>query len=140
MQLKIRTSIPVRYAECDPMGVVHHSHYFVWFEIGRIALAKQVGITFDKLPDGSPLQLPVVECQSRFKASARYGDTVEVETAMVHPSRAKFDFTYRVFRQQGRQLLTEATTSHVLMRCNGQMLVHLPEQMLEQLERYLSAS
>jgi acyl-CoA thioester hydrolase len=121
------------------MGVVHHSHYFVWFEIGRIALAKEVGITFDKLPDGSPLQLPVVFCQSRFKASARYGDTVEVETVLARPSRAKFEFTYRVFRQQGGQLLTEAATSHVLLKSDGKILVHVPEPMLEQLERYLSA-
>lgn len=140
MQLKVRTSIPVRYAECDPMGTVHHSNYFIWFEIGRIALARQVGITIDKLPDGSPLHLPVVTCQSRFKASARYGDTVEVETVLARPSRAKFDFTYRVFRQQGRQLLTEAATSHVLLRSDGQLLMHLPEPMLEQLQRYLNAS
>jgi acyl-CoA thioester hydrolase len=139
MQLKVRTSIPVRYAECDPMGTVHHSNYFIWFELGRIALAKQVGITFDKLPDGSVLHLPVVECRSRFKASAHYGDTVEVETVLARPSRARFDFTYRVFRQQGRQLLTEAATSHVMLRGDGQVLIHLPAQMQEKLDHYINA-
>lgn len=138
-QIKARTSVTVRYAECDPMSVVHHSNYFIWFEIGRLAIARQVGIDFDKLPDGSPLQLPVVECQSRFKASARFGDTVEVETILERPRKARFDFTYRVFRQQGRQLLTEAATSHVLMKADGQVLMHLPPHISQKLDEYLSA-
>ena len=33
--------IRVRYAECDPMGYVHHSKYFEYFEIGRTELLTQ---------------------------------------------------------------------------------------------------
>ncbi|MBV8894635.1 MAG: acyl-CoA thioesterase, partial [Acidobacteria bacterium] len=30
------TRIRVRYAETDQMGVVYHSNYFIWFEVGRV--------------------------------------------------------------------------------------------------------
>ena len=30
----------VRYVETDMMGVVHHSNYFRWFEMGRVAAAR----------------------------------------------------------------------------------------------------
>ena len=32
------TSIRVRYAETDQMGVVYHGNYFTWFEVGRVEL------------------------------------------------------------------------------------------------------
>ncbi len=135
--LQVKTTIPVRYVECDPMGVVHHSNYFIWYEIGRIALAKHIGVDFDKLPDGSPLQLPVVECSSRFRASARYGDVVVVETVLERPHKARLNFTYRVIREKGHQLLTEGATSHVLMKADGQILVHLPAPTREKIEQYI---
>lgn len=121
------------------MGVVHHSHYFVWYELGRIALADKIGINFRTLQDGTPLHFPVLECSCRYRASARFGDVVEVETMMVRPQKARIDFTYRVFHQKGRQLLTEATTSHALMRADTrQILMHLPTEMLAQLDYYFS--
>ena len=35
--------IRVRYCECDPMGVVHHTVYPVWFEMGRTELLRDTG-------------------------------------------------------------------------------------------------
>ncbi|PZW22835.1 acyl-CoA thioester hydrolase [Thermosporothrix hazakensis] len=138
MVLKARAIIPVRFVECDPMGVVHHSHYFVWYEIGRVTLAKQIGLNLEALPDGSTLHFPVVTCSSHFRVSARYGDIVEVETVLKKPVKARFDFTYRVYRQQGHQLLTEGASSHVLMRTDGRILFHLPPHISDQIERYLA--
>ena len=36
----------VRYAETDQMGVVYHANYFVWFEIGRVELLRQLGFSY----------------------------------------------------------------------------------------------
>lgn len=36
--MQLETEIRVRYNECDPMGVVHHAIYPVWFEMGRTEL------------------------------------------------------------------------------------------------------
>ena len=36
-----RIEIRVRYAECDPMGVAHHTAYPVWFEMGRTEFLRQ---------------------------------------------------------------------------------------------------
>ena len=32
------TKIRVRYAETDQMGVVYHSNFIIWFEVGRVEL------------------------------------------------------------------------------------------------------
>lgn len=36
------TTIEVRYAETDQMGVVYHNNYLVWMEIGRTRLIKKI--------------------------------------------------------------------------------------------------
>ncbi len=133
----VKTLIPVRYSECDPMGVVHHATYFIWYEMGRMALANEIGVDFRESEDGSVLLVPVVECRNRFRASARFGDTVEVETTLGRPRKAQLDFTYRVFRQKGHQLLAEGATSHVLTTQDGRLMWHLPPLFQSKVEAYL---
>jgi len=37
------TSVRVRYAETDQMGVVYHANYLIWFEVGRVELMRAFG-------------------------------------------------------------------------------------------------
>ena len=45
-----RTKIRVRYAETDQMGVVYHANFFVWFEVGRVELLRQLTGQGTELP------------------------------------------------------------------------------------------
>ena len=40
------TRLRVRYAETDQMGVVYHSNYLIWFEVGRVELMRQIGLSY----------------------------------------------------------------------------------------------
>ena len=46
---KYITNIDVRYAETDQMGVVHHSPYAVYFELGRIQWLDEMGFSYDQM-------------------------------------------------------------------------------------------
>ena len=39
-------TIRVRYAETDQMGVVYHSNYLIWFEVGRVELMRALGFDY----------------------------------------------------------------------------------------------
>ena len=43
------TSLRVRYAETDQMGVVYHSNYIIWFEVGRVEMFRQLGFTYREM-------------------------------------------------------------------------------------------
>ena len=43
------TRIRVRYAETDQMGIVYHSNHFIWFEVGRVELLRQLGFTYKEM-------------------------------------------------------------------------------------------
>ena len=65
-----RTKIEVRYCETDRMGVVHHSRYFPWFEVGRTEFFKQSGTSYDQIEQMGVL-LPLVDCYGKFIQGAK---------------------------------------------------------------------
>src|SRR2546427_9628840 len=42
------TTVRVRYAETDQFGVVYYANFFVWFEVGRVELLRQLGFTYKR--------------------------------------------------------------------------------------------
>jgi acyl-CoA thioester hydrolase len=68
------TRIRVRYAETDQMGVVYHSNYFIWFEVGRVELLRQLGFTYKEMERQDQCFIAVVDARCRFRAPARYDE------------------------------------------------------------------
>ena len=54
-------SFRVRYAETDQMGVAYYANFFVWCEIGRVELLRQLGFDYKHMEQGHGCFLPVVE-------------------------------------------------------------------------------
>ncbi len=87
----------VRYAETDAMGFLHHSRYFVWFEIGRTELFRAAGGDYRQMEeDGLFLVVAKVEC--KFKLPIRYDDLVTLRTTLERVSPAKLEHKYELFR------------------------------------------
>ena len=70
------TTLRVRYAETDQMGVVYYANYFVWFEVARADLLRSLGWTYREMEDAGVL-LPVIEAHCEYRRPARYDDEVE---------------------------------------------------------------
>ena len=41
----------VNFYDTDAMAVVHHANYIRWFEIGRVAYLRSIGITLTEMMD-----------------------------------------------------------------------------------------
>ena len=54
------STVRVRYAETDKMGVVYHSNYLIWFEIGRTDWLRETGWTYRSMEEEG-VQLPVID-------------------------------------------------------------------------------
>src|SRR6266496_3048052 len=96
------TTIRVRYAETDKMGVVYYANYLVWFEVARADLLRSLGWSYREM-EIAGLSLPVIEAHCRYLRPARYDDEIEVRTEgrVLSPVRREFD--YQVVRlQDGR--------------------------------------
>lgn len=109
MSIEAKASIQVRYHETDQMGVVHHSNYIHWFEVGRTQLIKQLGYTYREVEENG-LLLPVIDMTCQYKKPAKYDDIIEVRTTIAEYSGVRLTFAYAIYR--GDECLVTGTTSH----------------------------
>jgi len=79
--LEVDTRIRVRYQETDSMGVVHHSNYIVWFEIGRSDFLRAKGMSYRDV-EKKGWMLPLIEVQCFYRQPARFDDMVVIRTRM----------------------------------------------------------
>jgi acyl-CoA thioester hydrolase len=111
------TTIRVRYAETDQMGVAYHSNFFIWCEVGRVELLRQLGFEYSQMEIEHACHLPVVDASCRYKAPARYDDVVTIETRVAALRSTVIKFSYRLFTSRPEAtepvLLAEAETVHV---------------------------
>ncbi len=103
-----RIEIRVRYQECDPMGVVHHTAYPVWFEMGRTELLRAAGLRYRDLEEQG-IFFAVFMMSVTYRSPARYDDVLSLETRITRRGRARIDHTYEL-KRDGRLLATAATT------------------------------
>jgi acyl-CoA thioester hydrolase len=123
------TTIRVRYAETDQMGVVYYANYFVWFEVARGELLRNHGWTYREM-EGTGVMLPVVDAQCEYLRPARYDDEIEIRTEGLMLSPVRMSFTYEV-RANGRDgLVSTGRTLHAAVDRNGRPC-RLPERIAE---------
>ncbi len=120
----------MRYAETDQMGVVYHSNYFIWFEIGRVELMRQLGFSYRDMEHSDGLFIAVVDARCRYKAPARYDDEVIVHTHLKNVRDSVVHFGYELVRAEDGQLLAEGETTHIVTDEQMKMMP-LPEKYLE---------
>lgn len=104
------THTRVRYAETDTGQVVYHSHYLIYFEVGRTELMRELGAPYREMEDKDGLILPVVDVRVRYRRAARYDDLLRIETDLVAVTGARVSFEYRVLRDATDELLCEGQT------------------------------
>ena len=114
----ISTTFHVRYAETDAMGIVHHSAYIVWFEEGRSAYMRAIGLPYSEV-ERMGYYFTVVEVCARFISPARYDERVRVETWISDLKSRGLTFSYRVLRDADGQLLVEGHSRHVCIDHEG---------------------
>ena len=122
-------TVRVRYPETDQMGVVHHSHYLVWFEIGRTELLRARGCAYADLErDG--IRMPVVEASCRYLSPARYDEELEVGTTLVEVGRATVRFEYTIRRIGDGRVLATGSTRHASVDARG-MPCRMPGRLID---------
>jgi acyl-CoA thioester hydrolase len=122
------TRIRVRYAETDQMGVVYHANHFVWFEIGRVEMLRQLGFSYRDMEEHDNCYIAVVDARCRYKAPAHYDDEIIVRTHLKNIRESVIHFGYELVRTDGA-VLAEGETTHVVTDAEMKM-TSLPEKYL----------
>lgn len=120
--------IRVRYAECDPMGFVHHSKYFEYFEMARTELLRLTGIRYRDLEEKGVLFV-VVKVECKFRRPARYDDELLLRVRIARMGRARIDHRYELYREG--LLLCDATSVLACVDRQGKVIA-IPDEIVRQ--------
>lgn len=116
--LTATANIRVRYQECDPMNVAHHSCYAVWFEIARTELLRAQGAAYAQLEKDGILFV-VARLSTRYRRPAYYDDELAVEVTAEPSVGVKIEHRYRVLR--GAELLATGETTLACVDADGKL-------------------
>ena len=110
----------VRYAETDRMGALHHSRYWVYFEMGRTELLRAQGVVYRDL-EAAGVLFVVARCGAKFLAPARYDDELTLTTRITKLGAARIDHAYELKRKADGALLATAETTLACVGPDGQL-------------------
>ncbi|MDA1372533.1 MAG: thioesterase family protein [Proteobacteria bacterium] len=119
-RLVIETEFPVRYAETDAMGVVHHAAYLVYFEEGRSQFMRDIGSDYANI-EAECYRLPVTELGVRYAGSLSYGERVKIRTWVEETRSRRITFAYQVIGSQTGAILVSGFTRHIWTDSNGRV-------------------
>jgi acyl-CoA thioester hydrolase len=120
------TSLRVRYAETDAMGIVHHASYIVYLELGRTDYARQRGSDYASF-ERSGYYLAVTEVNARYSKPAHYDDLLIVRCWLEEMKSRGLAFGYEILNAQSGDLHVSGQTRHVCITRHGRVAV-IPEQ------------
>ena len=117
--------VRVRYSETDQMGVVYHGNYAQYFEIGRVEMLRNIGVSY-KLMEASGVMLPVVSLTMNYKKPAHYDDLLTIKTILKKQASVKLEFDYEIYNEND-ELLTIANSVLVFVDTKTGRPIQPPE-------------
>ena len=134
--LKSELFLDVRYYETDQMGIVHHSNYIRYFECGRTAMLKELGLPIERIEEAG-VMLPVVSVECRYKTPAVLGDTLRIVTSVDEVPRARLVIRNEVYNPSD-QLVCEGSVTLGFIDSNTRRPLRCPEMLVKIFEEHIN--
>ena len=119
------TTIRVRYAETDTMGVVYYGNYLTYFEVGRVEFLRHHGFAMSAV--NRKVHMPVVEASVRYLKPARLDDLLRVRCWIRERKRASFVFRYEIVLAETGEPVATGETRHACWNPETQRMVAIPD-------------
>jgi acyl-CoA thioester hydrolase len=121
-----KTSLRVRYAETDAAEVVYYGSFFLYLEVGRIEMYRELGLPYR-------WDIPIVDTYCKYLAPVYFDDLLEVHTRFVDIKEKGFRIEGKVYRKKDDgelEPVAEGYTTHVLIDENRKVM-NLPPHYME---------
>lgn len=116
-----------RYCETDKAGVVHHSVFGIWFELGRTELLRVNGLAYKDL-ESAGVNFVVAELSIKYRRPARYDEKLLLETTCSKVTASRIEHRYKLFRISDNAVLAQGSSVLACINSNGKIR-QIPEFM-----------
>lgn len=129
------TSVRVRYADTDKMGITYYSKYLEWFEVGRTEMLRDIGFPYTQL-EKEGIGLPVLEAYCHYHRAAKYDQLLRIVSTVKTLPRVTIHIDYKIYDEQ--VLLVDGYTTHPFIGISGKP-VRAPKSLLDVLQPFFYA-
>jgi acyl-CoA thioester hydrolase len=129
-------SLRVRYAECDPQGVVFNAHYLAYFDASITELWRAAFGGYRVMMDRG-VDLVVAEAQLRFRTPARFDDELALEVSVTRMGNTAITSGHRISRDG--EIVVEGTLRHVVVDLATLTKTPIPEWIRDGLAPWATA-
>ena len=119
-----------RYCETDQAGVVHHTIYPIWFEMGRTELLRANGLAYKNL-ENAGIYFVVSQINAKYRKPAFYDENLDLTTTCTNITNARVEHTYQLKRKTTGHILAEGSSILACVDKEGK-LRRMPEFMYPQ--------
>lgn len=123
--MSAETTIRVRYAETDTMGIVYYANYFVYMEVARVEYLRQHGQPMARVD--RKIHMPVVDASCRYLKPARLDDLLRLTCRVSERKRASFTFAYEITHAETGELIATGETRHACWDPETQKMIPIPD-------------
>ena len=115
------TKVRVIYADTDAMGIVYHTNYIKWFEIGRSEILRQFSLPYTEI-EAMGYNLPLTEVSCNYLSPARYDQILVIETEIEYVRNASIKFNYIIWDERQEKKLVEGESVHACINSKGKVV------------------
>ena len=132
--LEDNINIRVRYADTDQMGFVYYGNYAKYYEIARVELFRNIGLTYKSLEEMG-IGMPVIEMKTNFIMPAKYDEKLVVNIKIPELPKLKIIFFYEIFNEKNELINTGETVLTFINLLTGKPK-RVPSIMKDKLSKY----
>ncbi len=132
--LEDNINIRVRYADTDQMGFVYYGNYAKYYEIARVELFRNIGLTYKSL-EKMGIGMPVIEMKTNFIMPAKYDEKLVVNIKIPELPKLKIIFFYEIFNEKNELINTAETVLTFINLLTGKPK-RVPSIMKDKLSKY----
>jgi acyl-CoA thioester hydrolase len=129
-------SLRVRYADCDPQGVVFNANYLTYMDQSMTELWREALGGYRSMIDRG-LDMVVVEATLRYHQPGRFDDLLRLEVEVARLGNTSISTAHRIMRDD--ELLLEGSLHHVVVELATQSKAPLPDWLRSALEPWTRA-
>lgn len=118
------TNIRVRYAETDAMGIVHHANYYLYFEVAREDLIKEIGISYKEIEEMG-IMMPLVETECKYIEAAKYDNELIIQAKIIELTAVKVRIEYNVIKKENNKVIAKGSTLQTFVNRSDFKIVNM---------------
>ncbi|PKB70776.1 MAG: hypothetical protein BZY87_09670 [SAR202 cluster bacterium Io17-Chloro-G6] len=110
---RFKTSVRVRWMECDAQGIVYNGAYLGYLEIGQAEYYRNLGFAIYIIPKSGYFDFAVVKSTLEFKAPAKVDEVIELYVRVSNIGNTSLTLNMEIYPEGRDRLLTAIEAIYV---------------------------